>query len=113
METKIGSLEVTLKEEAIVNLFRADKKKFGRGFDEATNSSIPFEIPASLGLLALTQHTIRRAHERFPDVDDVHGKDFELGVVVGVWTALKNLERDVAQDPHLRAVLDAQGGVPE
>jgi non-canonical (house-cleaning) NTP pyrophosphatase len=103
MQTRIGSREVTNKEQGIANLFRADKKKFGRGVDEGANSSVPFEA----------EHTIQTARERFPDVADVHGKDFELGVVVGVWTALKNLERDMAENPSLHAAVEARGGIPE
>jgi hypothetical protein len=113
MQTRIGSREVTNKEQGIANLFRADKKKFGRGVDEGANSSVPFEIHESLGLMAMAEHTIQTARERFPDVADVHGKDFELGVVVGVWTALKNLERDMAENPSLHAAVEARGGIPE
>jgi hypothetical protein len=112
MAIEIPREEVSLKEEGLVHLFRADRKKFGRGFSDGAKSSVPPEVPMSEGILAMARHTIDRERESFPWVEDLKGKDYEIGVVIGVWVSLKELEVAVEENPRLREQITALGGVP-
>ncbi|MBP9738472.1 hypothetical protein KBD20_02160 [Candidatus Saccharibacteria bacterium] len=109
---EIPITEVTLKEEGLIQLFRADSRRFGRGFSDGAKSSVPHEVPMTEGIFAMAQHTIDYAREHFPDVEEIRGKDYELGVVIGVWASMKSLEFAVSQNPRLREKIEELGGIP-
>ena len=112
MAIEIGVTEVTLKEEGLIQLFRADTKKFGRGFSDGAKWSAPHEIPMIDGIFAMAQHAIDTAREAHPDNEDVQGKDYELGVIIGVWASLKNIEMAIATNPVLAERIEELGGIP-
>lgn len=112
MAIEIPLHEVSLKEEGLAHLFRADPTKFGRGIADGAKSSIPHEVPMSEGILAMAKHTIETERERHPDVEKIRGKDYEVGVVIGVWISLKELEVAVEENPRLKEQINELGGVP-
>lgn len=103
MAIEIPRDEVSMRDEGLINLFRANPRKFGRGINAGAKSSLPFDTPVGSSLLEMANHTIEEERRTFPDSPDVVGKDFEVGVVVGVWLALKELEAGMTENPALQA----------
>ncbi len=102
--------EISLKEEGLIHLFRVDSKKFGRGISAGLKTSRFGGPKLGEGLLAIAAHTIADERERFPNNPDVQGKDFEVGVVVGEWIKLKDIEFEMRQNPTFRSQMgEAQG----
>lgn len=112
MAIEIPIVDVSLKEEGLIHLFRADATKFGRGFADGSRTSVPHEVPYTEGVLGMAKHTIDKQREHFPWVDEIMGKDYELGVVVGVWVSMKQLEMATEENPQLKEHFDQRGGIP-
>lgn len=113
MPIEIPIHEVSLKEEGLAHLFRADSSKFGRGIADGSRSSVPFDTPLHEGLLAMAKNAVQHERERFPNVPDLEGRDYEVGVVIGIWIALKGIETEMKENPHFRETIIAQGGLPK
>ena len=112
MAIELPIYEVSLKEEGLAHLFRADPSKFERGIADGSKSSVPFETPLHKGLLAMANNAIKNERERFPNVSDLEGRDCEVGVVIGIWIALKGVETQMEENPHFRRTIMDQGGLP-
>jgi len=92
MTSMMDGREMTYKEEGTAQLQRIDGNLFGRGFSVGNYSSIPFESGPDTEFNERVQAAIKREQERFPDNPEVFTKEFIVGITLGTWVAMKNVE---------------------
>jgi len=110
MATEISELHLSFKDESIINIFGADTAKFARGLQSSSLKTGRGGPRMGEGLLARASHVIADERQRFPDVADVQGRDFEIGVVIGEWIHFRNVQAEMERDPEFKQrVLEAQG----